>query len=125
MATNKTSAKRASKANDSGLVPLKDATPKKPSKAKAAKGAGKPRTKAEPKPKKLTLLDAAAQVLKGKGEPMRCKEIVAAVVEKGLWKTDAPTPEATLYSGILREMKKGKDSRFRKTDRGHFTLAEG
>src|SRR5687767_13158333 len=79
-------------------------------------------TKDESKPKKVSLLDAAAVVLKAKGEPMRCKEMVATVVEKGLWKTDAPTPEATLYSAILREMKKGKDSRFRKTDRGHFAV---
>ena len=37
--------------------------------------------------------------------------------------TDAPTPAATLYSAIMREMKvKGKDARFKKTERGHFAL---
>jgi hypothetical protein len=31
-------------------------------------------------------------------------------------------PSATLYSAILRELKtKGKDARFKKTDRGKFT----
>ena len=41
----------------------------------------------------------------------------------GLWATAAPTPAATLYSAILREVgKKGDKSRFRKTDRGHFAL---
>ena len=124
MAKKKTSVKRASKANDSGLVPLREVMPAKrtATKGKRASHAAKPTMKAEPKPKKLSLLDAAAQVLKAKGEPMRCKEIVATVVEKGLWKTDAPTPEATLYSGILREMKKGADSRFKKTDRGLFAF---
>jgi hypothetical protein len=76
--------------------------------------------KAAKKEKKLSLLDAAAQVLKAKGEPMTCGAMVAAVMAKKLWTTDAPTPAATLYSAILREMKKGKESRFKKTDRGHF-----
>jgi hypothetical protein len=79
--------------------------------------------KAAKKEKPLSLLDAAAQVLKSNGKPMRCKEMVGAVMNRGLWTTDAPTPAATLYSAILREMKKGKDSRFKKTDRGHFALA--
>jgi hypothetical protein len=32
-------------------------------------------------------------------------------------------PAATLYSAILRELGKGKDSRFKKTDKGRFTLS--
>jgi hypothetical protein len=32
------------------------------------------------------------------------------------------SPAATLSSAILREMKKGKDSRFKKTGRGQFAL---
>ena len=77
----------------------------------------------EPKPKKLSLLDAAAQVLKAKGEPMRCKDMVATMVEKGLWKTSAPTPEATLYSAILREITtKKNEARFKKSDRGLFAF---
>lgn len=125
----KTSTKRTAKAgvpkaNDPNIVPLKDVMPPKQqaAKGKRPKGTGKPTAKADARPKKLSLLDAAAQVLKAKGEPMRCKDMVAAVVEKGLWTTNAPTPEATLYSGILREMKKGRDSRLAKTGRGTFTL---
>ena len=98
-------------------VPLKDAMPSK----KTSKGK-KPKAEKPAKEKKLSLLDAAAQVLKAKGEAMNCKAMVEAVVEKGLWKTDAPTPEATLYSAILREMKKGSDSRFQKTGRGLFAF---
>src|SRR5687767_7859790 len=69
----------------------------------------KPRRRpASEKKEKRTSLPGAAVVVRGNGEPMRCKDMVAKVVDKGLWRTDAPTPEATLYSAILREMKKGK-----------------
>ena len=88
-------------------------------KENAAKPAKAPREK---KPKAMSALDAAAAVLKAKGEPMRCKEMVAEMKERGLWTTTAPTPEATLYSAILRELAKGSASRFKKTDRGHFGL---
>ena len=77
--------------------------------------------KAAKKEKKLSLLDAAAQVPKSHGVPMRCQEMVTNVMKRGLWTTDAPTPAATLYSAILREMKtKGKNARFKKVDRGEF-----
>ena len=93
-------------------------------KAKAAKAKErKAKPAKEKKPKAMSCLDAAAAVLKVKGEPMRCKEMVAEMKEKGLWTTTAPTPEATLYSAILREIatKKG-EARFKKTERGHFAL---
>jgi hypothetical protein len=120
---------------DPDLVPL-TALDKEKRKAGKGKRGGKGARSKEPKPPKskkekppkekkhkaMSALDAAAEVLKAKGEPMRCKEMVAEMKEKGLWSTTAPTPEATLYSAILRELAKGKDSRFRKTDRGHFAL---
>jgi hypothetical protein len=60
---------------------------------------------AEAKPKKLSLLAAAYQVLKDAGEPMDCKAIVEAASQKGLWTSPAGrTPHATLYSAILREL---------------------
>ena len=98
-------------------------------KARAA-GTGK-RAKAAtkekpPKPKKLSLIDAAAQVLGESKEPMNCKQMVEQVTAKKLWSTNAATPHATLYSAILREIQnKGKDARFTKVDRGQFTLAKG
>jgi hypothetical protein len=71
----------------------------------------------------LSCLDAAVAVLKAAGEPLQTKVMVERMKEKGLWSTNAPTPAATLYSAILREMKtKGGDARFKKTDRGHFAL---
>lgn len=88
-------------------------------------GGGKA-SKAAPKQKKLSLIDAAAQVLAESGEPMNCKQMVEQVSAKKLWSTNAATPHATLYSAILRELqKKGADARFRKVDRGHFALAKG
>src|SRR4051794_29868488 len=77
----------------------------------------------EAKPKKLSCLDAAAQVLKTKGEPLNCKGMIDAMFAGKLWHSDAPTPAATLYSAILREIetKKG-EARFKKTDRGLFEI---
>ena len=53
---------------------------------------------------------------------MTCQEMIAAMAEKGYWKTTSGlTPAATLYSAILREVsKKGAESRFVKTERGKF-----
>ena len=86
----------------------------------ANEAAAKAREKSEGK-KKLSCLDAAAQVLAEANEPMNTKEMIEAMQQKGLWTSDAPTPHATLYSAILREMqKKGEDARFRKVERGRF-----
>ena len=88
----------------------------------AAVKAAKPRAKKEAGPKKLSALDAAAQVLKAAGQPMTCPEMIEAMSKQGLWSSpNGATPAATLYSAILRELKKGALSRFEKTDRGKFT----
>ena len=77
----------------------------------------------ETKPKRVGLLDAAAQILAKAKEPMGCKAIVEQVIAQKLWTTRGKTPHATLYSGIIREIaKKGKDARFKKTGRGTFAL---
>jgi hypothetical protein len=80
---------------------------------------------AKPKAKKLSQIEAALEVLSKAGEPMNCKEMVEAMTKQKLWASPGgATPEATLYSSILREINaKGKGARFKKTDRGHFTLA--
>jgi len=79
-----------------------------------------------PKEKKLSLIDAAVQVLGESKEPLNCKQMVEQVAAKKLWSSDAATPWATLYSAILRELqKKGKDARFQKVERGRFALAKG
>ncbi len=102
-------------------------TTKKPvakaSKAKRTKSAPAKKAKAaSDKPKKLSALDAAAQVLAASKEPMNAKQMIDAMAAKGLWTSPGgKTPHATLYSAILREVgTKGKEARFKKTDRGHF-----
>ena len=76
--------------------------------------------------KKLSCIDAAARVLAEANEPMTTKELVNAMEGRGLWHSDAPTPHATLYSAILREIsKKGEDARFEKAERGKFQLRKG
>jgi hypothetical protein len=91
--------------------------------ASAAVAETKARKPRDPgKTKKVSLLDAAAQVLAESAEPMNAKQMVEAVSAKGLWSSPkGKTPHATLYAAILRETStKGAEARFRKTDRGLF-----
>ena len=106
------------------------ATPK--AAAKAAKTAAKATPKAAPKteaaavPKKgLSLLNAAATVLERSGEAMPVRAMIEEAKASGLWTpTGGKTPEQTLYSAIIREIKdKGGASRFRKDGRGRFSFA--
>ncbi len=91
------------------------------------KKAATPKAKAttEQKPKRVSALDAAAQVLAKAGKPMRAQDLIAAMAEQNLWKSPAgATPHATLYAAMMREARdKGATSRFRKVDRGHFEFA--
>ena len=109
----KTSAKKA--------TPAKKATIKKTT-PKASKPAAKKTTSKE----KLSALDAAARVLAESKEPLNSKQMIEAMASKGYWTSPGgKTPHATLYAAILREITvKGKEARFKKTDRGHFTLAK-
>jgi hypothetical protein len=70
----------------------------------------------------MSCLNAAAKVLAEEGEPMTCKEMIEAIAAKGYWTTPGgKTPHATLYSSIAREIRdKGKESRFKKSERGKF-----
>lgn len=105
----------------------KSAASKKTKTAKARKAAPAKKAKAagNAKPKKLSALDAAAQVLAASKEPMNAKQMIEAMAAKGLWTSPGgATPWATLYSAIIREVAtKGKEARFKKADRGKFTLA--
>ncbi len=94
---------------------------KKAPKAKSAP-AKTPKAKSEPKAKRVSALDAAAQVLAASKEPMNCQALVEAMAAGGLWTSPGgKTPHATLYAAILREMNvKGKDARFKKVERGQF-----
>jgi ethanolamine utilization cobalamin adenosyltransferase len=102
---------------------------KKTTAAKAAndtktKTAAKSEAKVGEKPSpKLSLLNAAAAVLENSDEPLTVRRMIDSAKEKGLWEPgQGKTPEQTLYSAIVREIKvKGENSRFKKTDaRGLF-----
>ena len=104
-----------------------DMARKKTTKAKAPKAeaitkAKKAKVPKEPKDKKLSAIDAAAQVLAAGKEPMTSKEMIEAMAAKSLWSSPGgKTPHATLYSAIIREIAlKGKEARFVKTERGKF-----
>ena len=82
-----------------------------------------PKPAKTPKPKRVSALDAAAQVLASASEPMRAKDLIEAMQAKGLWTSPGgKTPEATLYAAIIREISaKGREARFTKVERGLFT----
>jgi hypothetical protein len=100
---------------------------KKANETKAPKAAkGKKAAKAKPaKAKKASALDAAGRVLSESGQPMTAPALIEAMSAKGYWLSPkGQTPAATLYAAISREIgKKGKEARFKKTDRGTFALA--
>ena len=119
--TNKSKAAKEANTKNGKLEGPQGAAAKR---ADAAKKAKKP--KAQAGPKKLSALDAAAKVLGEAGQPMNCQEMIQAMAAKGYWTSPGgKTPSATLYSGILRELKtKGKEARFQKTERGKFALGK-
>lgn len=86
-----------------------------------------PREPKEPKLKRVSALDAAAQVLVKATKPMRASELVEAMEKSGLWKSPGgKTPEATLYAAMIREIRaKGDKARFKKHERGVFVAGKG
>jgi hypothetical protein len=115
MSKKKTTATTATKKNTRAAA--------KPAAIKATEAKAKPAApKAEGK-SKLSLLSAAAAVLAESDEPLNCKRMIELAKERGLWTPGAgKTPEQTLYSAIMREIKdKGDAARFRKSPlRGHY-----
>ena len=71
-------------------------------------------------------MDAAAQVLAKSDKPIGAQEMSTPMAEKGVWSPGGKTPHATLYAAMVREIgTNGKDARFKKVERGLFTLNEG
>ena len=105
----------------------KPAAPVKGKATKPPKAAKAPKPANEHKPKRISALDAAAQVLAASEVPMRAKEMIAQMEAKGLWKSPGgKTPEATLYAAIIREIAaKGNAARFKKHERGVFVAGKG
>jgi len=94
---------------------------------KAAKTAQPVKDKTPCPAKRMSALDAAAQVLAASEVPMRAKEMIATMEAKGLWTSPGgKTPEATLYAAIIREIAaKGERARFRKHECGVFVAGQG
>ncbi len=113
MATKKTKAKKATSKTRS---PAKKTADKRTAPAKS--------TAAEKKGRRPGALEAAAKVLAEAGEPLSTKKMIEAMAAKKYWSSPAgKTPDRTLYSAILREITaKGRDGRFKKTERGKFAL---
>ena len=107
---------------------LSEGEPAKKTPAKGGKKSVPAKAKAKAAKKaegRMSQLDAAAKVLAEAAGPMSTKEMVEQMAAKGYWKSPGgKTPHATLYSSLLREhQKKAEQSRFKKVDRGRFTLA--
>ncbi|MFO0815315.1 MAG: winged helix-turn-helix domain-containing protein [Gemmatales bacterium] len=90
-----------------------ESTGKKPRKLKV---------KADAPPKKLSMVNAALQVLQDRKVAMTCPELIDVMATEGLWVSPGgKTPANTLYAAISRIIKEqGKDSAFRKAERGKF-----
>jgi hypothetical protein len=87
--------------------------------SKRAGKADKPAKKRQTKRPRHSLVNAAILVLADAKEPMNAKAIVERATADGLYKPgDGKTPDATLYSAMLRD----KKARFHKADRGVWTL---
>jgi hypothetical protein len=101
--------------------------PPAPARTPKAKPAKAPKDAVAITPKRVSLIDAAAQVLARSKEPLNTRQLVEQVTQQGLWSSpNGKTPSATLYAAILRECQsKGDASRFTKVERGLFTLAKG
>lgn len=101
-------------------VPIETAAPGEPEAVEAENAIPVPRAEGmggtAKQSRGLSLLDAAAQTLKHSRRPMNTKEIVARIIESGIWTpTGAKTPEQSLYSAIFREIKEKENPRFRKS----------
>lgn len=82
---------------------------------------------AEPAPPaRLTVIDAAHQVLAAAGEPLHSNEIAQRMLAQGLWATKGHTPGATVDSRIAVDIKaNGGSSRFRRVGRSIFAVNNG
>ena len=119
--------------------PANEAAPvAEPTATEAAEPAAEPQPAAEepeapeaepapeaPRARKMSLLDAAIEVLKLEAKALNTRDMVKQAIERGLWiQTSCKTPEQTLYGAIFREIKESEHARIRKSEkRGLFEYA--
>lgn len=120
-------AARTERARKAAIAEIKARTDANAKKPLDGAGASSARTASRAKRKRVSALDAAAQVLAKATKPMRAKELIAEMGAKGLWQSPGgKTPEATLYAAIIREIAaKGAKARFKKHERGVFVAGRG
>ncbi len=72
--------------------------------------------------KKLSLFNAAVEVLKLNAEPLNTREIIKFAIDNELWiPTNSKTPEQTLYGAIFREIATKENPRIVKSEqKGKF-----
>lgn len=79
-------------------------------------------------PEQMTFLDAVYQLLKESGEPRHYRWLTEEAMKRGLIETKGKTPADTMHASLGAEIRRGsegmKPSRFVKTGRGMFGLAE-
>ena len=108
--------------NDSSLyVPAAPVAPATPAVLEVDDGPNPAPESIRPE-KKLSLLEAAARILKQSPTPLNCREMVEQATAAGLWTpTGAKTPEQSLYGAIFREINGKENPRFRKrAEKGKF-----
>jgi restriction system protein len=71
----------------------------------------------------MNFLDAAYQILKEAGEPLHYNEIASRALAQGLVTPKGQTPNATMGSRLYVDTKK-EGSRFKRANKGFFTLAD-
>jgi restriction endonuclease Mrr len=71
---------------------------------------------------KLPFKKAAIKILERTNEPMSIADITKIAIQENLIDTSGETPEATMGAQIYVDIKKDKNSVFRKVGRGLFTL---
>lgn len=73
----------------------------------------------------MKALDAIYQVLQEAGEPLETQHIARTIIDRGLWKSDGKNPEGSIRTVLAVDIqKRGKQSRFRRINRGVFGLTE-
>jgi HB1, ASXL, restriction endonuclease HTH domain len=123
MVAKKKTAPKSTRQKAAKTVPSRKTAAPRPAAASDPAQAAPPVLAASPA--KLSALEAAARVLSESTQAMTCPELIAAMAARGYWTSPAgKTPQATLHAALTREIKSKKDrSRFRKTERGKFSLA--
>ena len=74
-------------------------------------------------PSAMSALSAVETLLAEVGHPLSYTDITRLIIEKGYWKTEGKTPEATINAQLAVNIKKhGNQSRFQRTGPGLFAL---